>query len=152
MNCAGKTWAQILMLPLRKCTQSHLQSLRLKGPLLTPLPWNSRTRMESFSFLSSHDLNCKVHCSRELMLLNDHYRSLVEIIDWEHRPHYWEITYALSKDFPIPIDGNYFILINPLASYSLSFHLNIQIPCAIQTDTCFITSFQINYFLLWMFV
>lgn len=84
MNCAGKTWAQILMLPLRKCTQSHLQSLRLKGPLLTPLPWNSRTRTESFSFLSSPDLNCKVHCSRELMLLNDHYRALVEIIDCEN--------------------------------------------------------------------
>ena len=36
MNSACKTWGQILMLPLRKCTQSHLQSLRLKGPLLTP--------------------------------------------------------------------------------------------------------------------
>lgn len=63
---------------------------------------------------------------------------------WEHRPHYWEITYALSKDFPIHQWQLYFSLINPLPSHCLSFHLYIQIPCAVQT--WFIISFQISYF------
>lgn len=43
--------------------------------------------MESFSFLSSHDLNGEAHGPWELMLLNDHYRALVEIIDSENTDH-----------------------------------------------------------------
>lgn len=80
MSCAGIAWAKMLMPSLRKRAQSHLQSLSSEGPLLTPST-NSRTRMESFSFLLRCALNCETHWSHEQMLLNDHYRALVEISD-----------------------------------------------------------------------
>lgn len=89
-------------------------------------PWNSRTRMKSFSFLSSHDLNGKAHQSRELMLLNDHYRALVEIIDSENTDHITgKLLVQCQKIFK---DSNsrssWLTLWHP---HCLSFGLNIQI-------------------------
>ena len=98
------------MLPLRKCTQRHLKVLKLKGPLLPAphpqLPAEIQGQGLCFSFLSSHDLNCKVHWSRELMLLNDHYQPLVEIIDSENTDHITGKSLTHCQKIFLFINGN----------------------------------------------
>lgn len=145
MNHAGRTWAQILMLSFRKHPHSHLSSLRLGGPPLTPcleiqgLKWRASFPVKPWSERQDVLVTWANAFKWSLSATGGNYWF------WKHWPHYWEITYILSKDFPIHRWKALYILINPSATHCWPFSLNSQIPCAIHTNTWFIISFQVNY-------